>query len=51
MKKFIIVIIFCAIFSSILIAGSNSHPDDKNNGIGSNRFLNHYAGPIHPEHP
>lgn len=29
----------------------NSHPGEKNNGIGSSRFPNHYAGPSHPKHP
>jgi len=46
----IVVAAWIAIGSSFAGPGG-SHPDSKNNGLGSPRFPNHYAGPSHPQHP
>ncbi len=48
MKKYII---FGLILFTSVVLFANSHPEEKNNGIGSSRFPNHYASPIHPKHP
>lgn len=46
--KILAVIAFFALAIGTL---ANSHPDAKNNGLGSARFPNHYASPTHPTHP
>ena len=50
MKKYTaLAIILWVIITTSIIA--SSHPDEKNNGIGSSRFPDHYASPTHPIHP
>ncbi len=47
----LMVMVFLVAVSVALAGSGGSHPDSKNNGLGSPRFPDVYAGPSHPQHP